>query len=119
MLFMQFDFTTLTIQLGKYSDLALQKHRFYRLCEIINSTGVIPLELKLEIFHSGGDKDDRDMPGLWICPHQFRCLETIHFRHLHIQKHQGEILLERQAKGLISRQSTDKLVPLVTEKGFQ
>src|SRR5512133_2541778 len=99
---MQLDLTALSIQIRKNTDLALQKEWFDRLGKIINRSGVISLELKPDILHAGGDKDDRYMPGLRVCTHQLSRLKTIHFGHLHIQQHQGIILFERLSQSFIT-----------------
>jgi hypothetical protein len=51
---------------------------------------------------AGCHEDDRHTPGALIAAHQFCQLEAIEARHLHVDKGERHIVLQKQLKRLIA-----------------
>ena len=55
----------------------------------------------------------------FVAAHQFGRLEPVHVRHLHVQKNQGEVVVEQQAQGLLAGGGADDVQVRAFQEMFQ
>ena len=88
---------TLLVQLRLH--LGLEDLRVERLEQVVHRTTGIALEHSGIGLLVGGKEDDRGQPGTVATTHQPRNLETVHFRHLHVEQHKVDFVLQQGAQG--------------------
>ncbi|MCY1452308.1 hypothetical protein D9M71_692180 [compost metagenome] len=75
-------------------DFGLENLRIERFEQVIHCTAGIALDHGVLGLFIGGEEDDRCQAGALAAPHQARDFKAVHARHLHIQQHQVDIVLE-------------------------
>src|ERR1700744_2492045 len=76
----------LTVELEEHLRLVLQNMRFDRLIDEVDCTRLVALEHPVLFACAGSYEDQRDVPRPLTAAKQFGQLETVHFRHLHIEE---------------------------------
>ena len=84
-------------------DLALHGIDIERLVQEVDGAAFIALEGEIHFLAGRRDEDDGDVARLLRAAHQLRQLKTIHFRHLHVEDGQREIVLQQQGQRLFAR----------------
>src|SRR5580698_9848380 len=87
---------TLPIQLKEHVRLVSENVGFYGLVNEVNSPAFISLELPARFARPRRDEYQRDVAGTLAAAQKFGEFETIHVRHLDVQKGQRHIMHEEQ-----------------------
>ena len=92
------DAPLLEIQVDEHLHLGAQDRRLERLEHVVDRANRIPLKDVLVVLADRGEEDDRDVLRALAGLDRLRRLEAVDARHLHVEKDDGEILIEQAAK---------------------
>src|SRR6476619_2597309 len=90
----------LTIQLEEDIRLVPEDVRLDRLVQEVDGAALVAPERPPLVARAGGDEDDRYVPCAFAASHQLGERESVHFRHLHVEQRQGDVVRQKQIQGL-------------------
>ena len=116
--FMQFE--VLLYQLNEHRHLGLQYLRNNRCKEKVNCPQFIALVKAADVVGGiGGNKNDGYVRSAAIGSHDLHRFETIHFRHIHIQQNNCEIVLQHLAQCFFTGGGSDNLVGAAVRRAIE
>jgi hypothetical protein len=68
-----------------------------------STAGLIAPKSTSGVRTAGRDKDDRDVTSSFAAPHEFGQLESVHARHLNVEKRKRNVMNEQKLQRLLSR----------------
>ena len=94
---------SLALELGEDGDLGAQHDGLEGLEHVVHGAGLVAAQHVGHVGADRGQEDDRRARAAFAPADVLRRLEAVHARHLDVEQHDGEILVEQRAQRLLAR----------------
>ena len=99
----------LPLELAEDLDLRAQHGRLERLEHVVDGARVVARGDLVDLGADGGQEDDRRRTAALAAADEAGGLEAVHARHLHVEEHDGVVVVEQRAQRLLARQRRAQL----------